>query len=274
MDMGQRTQFMTNPGSGCNTTDTRSCEHGSRVALVLLLLLLVSRGTRGRVVVSLVAMRVSEQATLVVASGCLVGRSRWWGRIRTRRKMSGRIPLRTSSRLLDVVPALAVLVPLLSPTWGRSVIFHLLRISRTYQEALAAERPLALAGPLAEDPAHTAGAGHRAVVAHSQAVEGDNHRAGEDILADHRNHLAEDIAAVGVRQLEDHLGCRTNQQLLFGLRRHRRVHQSLCALEPVLVWYKLFGRMVFTIGLLLWLLVLVIVVEQLLHLLLEKVHGC
>jgi MYXO-CTERM domain-containing protein len=55
-----RTQFVTNPGTGCDTSNTGGGKHGSRVALVLLLLLFVGCSARRRVVVSLVAVGVAK----------------------------------------------------------------------------------------------------------------------------------------------------------------------------------------------------------------------
>jgi len=68
---------MANKGTGCNTADTSGSEHGSRVA-ALLLFGLVGGCSRWRVVVSLVAMGVSEKATFIVTTGwhvrCACGR--------------------------------------------------------------------------------------------------------------------------------------------------------------------------------------------------------
>jgi hypothetical protein len=85
------------------------------MAFVLLLLLLVGRGARGRVVVSLVAVGIAEQGALIVPARRLVGRTRRWWRVWTRGQMRRRIPLCAASGLLYIVPSLAVLVPLLDP---------------------------------------------------------------------------------------------------------------------------------------------------------------
>jgi hypothetical protein len=67
---------------------------------------------------SLVALRVAKQAALIVPARRLVRGARRRRRIRTGRQVRGGVPLCAARRLLDVVPALAALVPLLDPPGG------------------------------------------------------------------------------------------------------------------------------------------------------------
>lgn len=59
---------MSDEGASSNTTNTGSSKHSSR--MTLLLLSFIRRSARLRVVVSLMAMRISKQTALIVAG--------WW----------------------------------------------------------------------------------------------------------------------------------------------------------------------------------------------------
>lgn len=130
---------MTDPGTSSYTSDTSGGQCCSRVTLVFLLAVLgllllvrlflvavaaVARGivtttvttsiTRGIVPAS---VGVSKQATLIVTSRTMAIWARRRG-IRTLRRgsMCGWVPLTATRRLVNVVPALTVLVPLGYPS--------------------------------------------------------------------------------------------------------------------------------------------------------------
>lgn len=135
--MLRRTQLVAYPGASGDTADTSRGQHGGRVALVFLLFLELDgvRGGAGSgvVVVAAVAVGVAEEAALVVGGGGVVVGVGGRGSVRAGRQVGGGVPLGAACGLLDVAmvckyvdaavwgrdlqPALAVLVPLLSPAW-------------------------------------------------------------------------------------------------------------------------------------------------------------
>lgn len=113
---------MADPSPGCDTSNTSSSKHSSGVALILLLFFFICGRTGCSVVVALMSMCVAKEGTFIVSTGRLIRRAGWWWRIWTGRQICGRIPLRATSRLLNIVPSLTVLVPLLHPAgrhWRR-----------------------------------------------------------------------------------------------------------------------------------------------------------
>ena len=109
---------MTDKGTCSDTSDTCGGEHSSRVALVLLLLL-YSGGTGSCVVVvPAVAVCVTKEASLIVAGCGVVGSTGGRRGVRARGQVRGRVPLHAACSLLDIVPALAVLIPLGRPAGG------------------------------------------------------------------------------------------------------------------------------------------------------------
>jgi hypothetical protein len=87
------------------------------VALVLFLLLLVGGCAGLGVVMTLVTTSVTKEAALVVTSRRDIWSSSWRRGVGTGRKVFWWIPLRAACSLFYIVPSLAVLIPLLDPTW-------------------------------------------------------------------------------------------------------------------------------------------------------------
>lgn len=119
----KHTKLVANKSTSGDTSYTGSSQHSSRVTL--LFLCLIGSLARSSIVVSLVAVGVSEQATLIVTSCGHVGCAGGWRSVWAWWQMGGWVPLCTSSSLLNVKPALAVLVPLLGPArrhWRRCAV--------------------------------------------------------------------------------------------------------------------------------------------------------
>lgn len=129
---------MPDPRAGRDAAHARSGQHGSRMALVLLLvfvlaLLAVRIGVAGGIPRVGLGVRGAEKGALVVGGGSVgcAGRTagRWGIGALGGRSMCGRVPLAAACCLVYVVPFLAVLVELGDPAWrhgGRGAVLGLL----------------------------------------------------------------------------------------------------------------------------------------------------
>lgn len=139
---GERTQLMTDPSTCSYTTDTSSSQCSGRVAFLFLLFLAVGVAMRVAVRVAVATMSawvavtsriamlimpsvsVAKKTALIVATWLSIGSTvTWWSRGRSVRtlgswRVSRWVPLGTACGLVDVVPALAVLIKLCNPAWG------------------------------------------------------------------------------------------------------------------------------------------------------------